>query len=173
MTREQLAQGIMDVAYLEGEFLLRSGKISNFYFDKYQFEADPNLLNAISDFMIELLPDEFDLLGALEMGGIPLAALISVKINKPVVFIRKKAKEYGTKKLAEGPDVNGKKVVMIEDIVTSGGQIILSTHELRKEGAIIEHAICVIDRETLGEQALAAAGVQLKSVYKSSGMPGR
>lgn len=168
MTKEKLASEIYNSAYITGEFLLRSGKISNEYFDKYQFESNPVLLNEIANYMVELLPDDFDLLGALEMGGIPLATLISVKTGKPILFTRKDAKKYGTCKFAEGPDYKGKKVVIIEDVVTSGGQIIISTKDLRDTGAIVENAICVIDRESSGLEALQEHNIALKSVFTMS-----
>ncbi|MDX9789730.1 MAG: orotate phosphoribosyltransferase [Candidatus Kapabacteria bacterium] len=168
MTREQLAAEIYKVSYITGEFLLRSGKISNEYFDKYLFESNPILLDKISEYMIELLPSDFDLLGALEMGGIPLATLIAVKTGKPILFTRKRAKEYGTRKFAEGPDYNGKTIVVIEDVVTSGGQIILSSKELRDTGAVIKDAVCVIDREQAGDEALNGNNIKLTSLFTMS-----
>lgn len=95
MTSQLLAAEIYKASYITGEFLLRSGKISNEYFDKYQFESNPKLLNAISDQMLDILPSEseYDYLGALEMGGIPIATLLSVKTGKPILFTRKRAKE--------------------------------------------------------------------------------
>ena len=168
MTRQQLAGEIYKAAYITGEFLLRSGKTSNEYFDKYQFESNPVLLNAISDHLLDILPNDYDYLGALEMGGIPLATLLSVKTGKPVLFTRKRAKEYGTRRFAEGPDYNGKKILIIEDVVTSGGQIILSTKDLRDTGGIIEHAICVIDRESAGVEALVENNIKLHSLFTMS-----
>jgi orotate phosphoribosyltransferase len=168
MTSKQLAAEIYKVSYITGEFLLRSGKISNEYFDKYQFESNPVLLDKISDFMIDLLPDEFDYFGALEMGGIPLATLLSVKTGKPVLFTRKRSKEYGTCKFAEGPDYNGKKILIVEDVVTSGGQIILSTKDLRDSGGIVENAICVIDRESAGFVALSENNIKLNALFTMS-----
>lgn len=147
MNRNELAKEIYDVAHITGEFLLRSGVISNEYFDKYQFEGRPNILNAIADALVDSVPAGIDALAALEMGGIPIATAISLKTGIPVVFVRKEAKKYGTNKLAEGMNISGKKLLIVEDVVTSGGQIIISAKELRELGAIIEKAICVIDRE--------------------------
>ncbi|MFP4369780.1 MAG: orotate phosphoribosyltransferase, partial [Candidatus Kapaibacterium sp.] len=145
-----------------------SGKISNEYFDKYQFETDPLLLFAICEQMAELLPEDFDMLGALEMGGIPIATVLSQITGKPVCFIRKKAKDYGTAKLAEGPSIESRKLVMIEDVITSGGQVIESAAELRKKGAIITNAICVIDRESGGMEKLIEHSIELKPLFKMS-----
>lgn len=163
---EELAASVYNAAYIIGEFLLRSGKISNEYFDKYQFESDTTLLSQITDNMLELLPKDFDMFSALEMGGIPIATLLALKTGKPILFVRKKAKEYGTCKFAEGPNYEGKKILIIEDVVTSGGQIIISANDLRKTGAIIEEAICVIDRQSGGEEALAKENIKLKSLFK-------
>jgi len=165
MERQELAKRIYDTSHLTGEFELRSGAISNEYFDKYQFESQPDLLFEIAKQMIPLLPDSFDLLAGLEMGGIPIATAISYQTGKPIVFVRKKAKEYGTNKIAEGADINGKKLVIIEDVVTSGGQIVLSTEELRSRGAVISTALCVIDREAGGVESLAKSIIKLKPLF--------
>ncbi|HRP02008.1 MAG TPA: orotate phosphoribosyltransferase [Candidatus Kapabacteria bacterium] len=165
MNRTELAKSIYNTAYITGEFLLRSGKISNEYFDKYQFESIPNILNSIADHFSEIIKQDFDYLAALEMGGIPIATALSLKLNIPMVMVRKKAKEYGTQKFAEGPSIKGKKLLIVEDVVTSGGQIIISTNQLREEGAIIETAICVIDRESGGKEALAAESIQLLPLF--------
>ena len=150
MTREELGKKIYDSSYITGEFVLRSGQTSNEYFDKYQFESRPELLGEIAKQIKVLLPEDFDILAGLEVGGIPIATALSLETGKPVVFVRKKAKEYGTCKFAEGVDVKNKKVVIIEDVVTSGGQVIFSTEDLRKAGAIIDTALCVINRESGG-----------------------
>lgn len=168
MTRIELAKAIYDAAYITGNFTLRSGVISNEYFDKYQFEARPNILKFIASELIPLLPANYDLLGALEMGGIPIATAISLTTNDLVVFIRKEAKDYGTAKFAEGPEIAGKRICLIEDVVTSGGQILKSAEMLRSAGAIIESAVCVIDRESGGKEALYNSGIELKSLFTMS-----
>ncbi|QLH53995.1 MAG: Orotate phosphoribosyltransferase [Candidatus Kapaibacterium sp.] len=168
MTRKELGKEIYKVSLLRGEFRLRSGILSNEYFDKYQFESDPKLLREIAKGMINFLPNDFDLIAGLETGGIPLATAIALEINKPIVFVRKKAKEYGTMKLAEGPNVQGMKVVVIEDVVTSGGQIIKSIEDLRNLGAICNLALCVIDREQGGKENLAKIGIELRSLFTIS-----
>ena len=168
MKNMELAKSIFDASYITGEFLLRSGKISNEYFDKYRFESNPKLLDKITDEMLKLIPKDTEILGALEMGGIPIASLLSLKSGLPVCFIRKKAKEYGTKNIAEGLDFKAKKMLLVEDVVTSGGQIILSANELRASGAIIENAVCVIDRESGGVEALKNENINLYSLFTMS-----
>lgn len=165
MTREELGLEIYKVSLLRGEFKLRSGLTSNEYFDKYQFESQPKLLREIAKSLIELLPMDFDILAGLETGGIPLATAIALELEKPIVFVRKKAKEYGTMKLAEGPEILGKRLVVIEDVVTSGGQIIKSIDDLRTLGAICNIALCVIDRQQGGKENLAKIGVELRSLF--------
>ena len=166
MTRTELAKKIYDVAYLKGEFLLRSGKISNEYFDKYQFESSPLLLKSIAKEFTPIISKlDFDYLAALEMGGIPIATAISLEVNKDVVFVRKKAKEYGTQKFAEGPNIAGKKLLIVEDVITSGGQVILSKNQLQSEGAIINDVICVIDRESGGKELLNENNLNLYSLF--------
>lgn len=166
MTKEELGKSIFNVAHLIGEFKLRSGAVSNEYFDKYQFEARPHLLKSIANHFSGIVKDlDFDYLAALEMGGIPIATALSLTDEYEMVFVRKKAKEYGTSKLAEGPDIAGKRLLVVEDVVTSGGQIILSVDDLRKRGAIIDSAICVIDREAGGVESLKASGINLISLF--------
>ncbi len=168
MTRKDLARKVYDAAYITGRFVLRSGAISSEYFDKYRFESDPALLRAICEAALDILPSDFDVLAGLEMGGIPLAVELSQLTSKPACFVRKKPKEYGTRQLAEGLDVEGKKLLVVEDVVTSGGQIVLSVKDLRERGAIIEKAFCVIDRESSGKDNLAKIGVELTPLFTMS-----
>jgi len=160
-----LARDVCQAAYLEGDFLLRSGRRSSFYFDKYRFESDPRLLSRITSALRGLVPAGTELLGGLELGGVPLATALSLATGIPVVFVRKKAKEYGTAKLAEGPEVTGRRVLVVEDVVTSGGQVVESVQALREYGAVIETALCVVDRAGGGAEALGAIGVELRPLF--------
>ncbi|MES2765592.1 MAG: orotate phosphoribosyltransferase [Bacteroidota bacterium] len=168
MTREELAKAIYDVSHLTGTFTLRSGAVSNEYFDKYLFEARPDVLKAIAEHLAELLPEETEILAGLEMGGIPIATALSLKTGLPGAFVRKEAKKYGTAKIAEGADLKGKRIVVVEDVVTSGGQVILSAADLRGLGADILCAVCVIDRESGGKEKLAAEGIELRALFTMS-----
>ena len=164
--KKDLAKHVFNISHITGEFKLRSGVISNEYFDKYQFESNSELLISIAiqlNRFASIL--QFDYLAALEMGGIPIATAMSMLNKKSMVFVRKEAKQYGTAKLAEGPDINGKSLLIIEDVVTSGGQIILSANDLRERGAVITDAICVIDRESGGKEKLAEVGIKLHSLF--------
>jgi orotate phosphoribosyltransferase len=162
--RQDLARRVFEASHLTGRFLLRSGKISDEYFDKYLFEADPVLLREIAEAMLPLIPEDTSALAGLEMGGIPLATILSQITGLPTLFVRKMAKAYGTCKLAEGGDP-GRKLVIVEDVVTSGGQIQASAKALRDEGAMITRVICVIDRQQGGVQNLAEDGLQLRALF--------
>jgi orotate phosphoribosyltransferase len=165
MTRTDLAQAIYNVSHLTGEFLLRSGKTSNEYFDKYQFESQPALLREIAKAMIPLIPAGTEYLGALEMGGIPIATALSLESGIPIVFIRKEAKEYGTCKFAEGPDFNGKRILLIEDVITTGGQVVTSCTDMRAVGAKIDHVLCVIDRSEGQNERITAIGLTHHALF--------
>ena len=129
--REGLAREIYDRTHLTGEFVLRSGAVSNEYFDKYLFESDPVLLRSIGEALVPLVPDGTEVLAGLELGGIPLATMLSQLTGLPALFVRKEAKTYGTCRLAEGGEVDGRRLTIVEDVVTSGGQVVLSAEDLR------------------------------------------
>lgn len=163
---DNLAKEIYDSAHLKGEFKLRSGQISQEYFDKYMFETQPSVLCEIAKRMKELVPKDIDFLAGLEMGGIPLATAISLLSNHDLLFVRKQAKEYGTCKVAEGKEFCGKKICIVEDVVTTGGQIIKSVQELRECGGIVEDVICVIQREEDVTTRLEKAGLRLSALFR-------
>jgi len=146
MNKKDLAQAIKDTVLLTGDFLLRSGEKSTQYFDKYLFESSPALLRNIVHYMKDIIPSDAEVLAGLEMGGIPIAVALSLETGIPVVFVRKKAKEYGTRKITEGCSIQDKKVCVVEDVVTTGGQVVSSVQAMRKEGALIDHVICAIHR---------------------------
>jgi orotate phosphoribosyltransferase len=120
--------------------------------------------------MVSLLPTDVDALAGLELGGVPLATLLSQRTGLPTLFVRKKAKDYGTCRLAEGGDVQGRRLAIIEDVVTTGGQIITSAEALRAAGAHIDVVVCVIDREAGGAARLTAAGLTLRSLFTMSSL---
>ncbi|MGC4774017.1 orotate phosphoribosyltransferase [Micromonospora chalcea] len=158
-----LARRVYDTCHLTGRFHLRSGQVSDEYFDKYLFEGKPELLREVAEAMVALLP-ECDVLAGIEMGGIPIATVMSQLTGLPTVFVRKQAKEYGTAKLAEGGRVSGLRVVVVEDVVTTGGALLTSCGQLRSVGAQVETVVCAIDREQGGRENLAAEGLHLHAV---------
>jgi orotate phosphoribosyltransferase len=165
MDRVELGRRIYDTAHLTGHFLLRSGATSDEYFDKYLLEADPALLHAIAEAMVPLVPPTIDALAGLELGGVPLATELSQLTGVATRFVRKEAKAYGTCRLAEGGDVEGLRLVVVEDVVTSGGQVVMSCADLRERGAEIVRVLCVIDREAGGAAALQAEGLDLHALF--------
>jgi orotate phosphoribosyltransferase len=165
MPHASLAAEIRRVAKIHGTFTLRSGRESSTYFDKYLFESDPRLLRAIAEAMAALVPSDTDVLAGLEMGGIPVATILSQVTGIPAAFIRKARKTYGTGKFAEGAVLAGRSVVLVEDVVSSGGALLDAVAMLREEGVEPTLALCVIDRQSGGREKLAAAGVELRALF--------
>lgn len=163
-----IAREIKLASKLTGEFVLRSGARSNTYFDKYLFESNPTLLAAIAKQMAPLVPADTEIIAGLEMGGIPVVTALSLATGLPAAYLRKQKKSYGTAKYVEGPELVGKNVVMIEDVVSSGGAILDTLTMLRADGINPSVALCVIDRETGGLEALQAEGIQLISLLTMS-----
>lgn len=159
-----LAADIDSCCRLTGEFTLRSGQVSNEYFDKYLFESQPALLARVAAQMEALVPEGTELLGGLELGGVPIATMLSSLTGHATLFVRKKAKEYGTCKLAEGPAVEGRRVTLVEDVITTGGAVRDATRELRARGAIVEVVICAIDRSPDGINPLADVDLEVRPV---------
>ncbi|WP_422738922.1 orotate phosphoribosyltransferase [Micromonospora sp. WMMD729] len=170
-----LARRVYETCHLTGSFRLRSGRTSAEYFDKYLFEAEPGLLREVAEAMVGLLP-ECDVLAGMEMGGIPIATVMSQLTGLPTAFVRKQAKEYGTGKAAEGSPADGRRVVVIEDVVTTGGALLASCRQLRAAGAKVETVVCAIDREQGGQENLAAEGLRLSAALTrrdlESALPG-
>ena len=146
MEKSDLAKKIFQTCYLQGNFTLRSGITSKEYFDKYTIESSPELLSAIRDYLIPLIPKNTEGLAALEMGGLPIGTALSLKTKIPVYFVRKKAKDYGTQRICEGGEIKGKRLCIIEDVITTGGQVIQSVKKLREQGALVDSVLCIIYR---------------------------
>jgi orotate phosphoribosyltransferase len=144
--RDGLAAEISAVARRRGSFRLRSGALTGEYFDKYRFESEPDLLRRIASRLIRLLPSDTAILAGLELGGVPLATVMSLETGLPVVFVRKAPKDYGTCQAIEGRSVTGKKVAVIEDVITTGGMVIQGAARLREAGAQLTAILCVIWR---------------------------
>ncbi len=166
--RSDLARRLYQACHLSGSFKLRSGVVATSYFDKYRFESDPLLLHEIAVALRPLVPTDVDALAGLELGGVPIATALSRETGLPALFVRKKAKDYGTCRLAEGGLVEGRRLLVIEDVVTSGGQLLASCRDLRGLGAEIVGALCVIDREAGGAESLAGEGITLRALFLAS-----
>ena len=168
MDKAQLARRVQETCYLSGHFVLRSGQVADFYFDKYQFESDPLLLRAVAELAAALVPPGTEILAGLELGGVPISTALSLLTGLPQVLVRKQAKTYGTARLSEGPDVAGRRLLVVEDVITTGGQVVASTEELRARGALVETVLCVIDRRvgpSTGADVLERAGLSVRSVF--------
>lgn len=171
MTRDELARGLREAAYLEGDFVLRSGKRSKYYLDKYLFETKPALLRAlgraIAETMREHEPDA-ELIAGPELGAVALAAAASLETELPFLLVRKGAKDYGTSKRLEGAFAEGQSVCLVEDVVTTGGAALEAVEALREAGLQVSTAICVVDREEGGVDAFARQAVRLRPLYRAS-----
>ena len=168
MDRPRLAARINASCRLTGSFILRSGQIAEYYFDKYQFEGEPELLAAVAAQAIALIPAGTEVLAGLELGGVPIATALSLATGLEAIFVRKQAKQYGTARLAEGGPVAGRRVLVVEDVITTGGQVVMSTEDLRRLGAIVDTVLCVIDRSGGRHDAMDAAGLTVSSLFTSA-----
>ncbi|HEX7821799.1 MAG TPA: orotate phosphoribosyltransferase [Sphingobium sp.] len=155
MTDSSLPAAVSAVATLNGAFRLRSGQISTQYFDKYRFEADPALLRRVAAAMIALLPATAEILAGLELGGVPIATAMSLATGLPAAFIRKEAKDYGTCQAVEGTQVRGRRVVLIEDVITTGGAVADAVTLVEASGGTVIGVVCAIWRGE-GEPRIAA-----------------
>ena len=164
----QLARDIDAHCRLRGEFVLRSGQVATEYFDKYLFEADPLLRGRVVQQMAGRLPPTTEVLGGLELGGVPLATALSQLTGLPMLLVRKQAKEYGTRKLAEGDNPAGRHVTLVEDVITTGGAVIAAAGALRALGACVTTVVCAIDRSAPGHTGLAAAGLDLRAILTNA-----
>ena len=164
MDKAELAKRVVEVALRRGEFKLRSGQTSNVYFDKYQFEASPVLLKEIAKHMVALVPADTEVLAGLELGGVPIATALSFETGLPTAFVRKERKTYGTCLIAEGSALRGKRVCIVEDVITTGGAVVDSAQELREEGALLNTVLSVIFRGEGGKDKLAEAGLKRVSL---------
>ena len=174
MTDDELKLVLREAAYLEGDFVLRSGRRSRYYLDKYRFETRPDILGALGDRVAaaaaELEPDAVRLAGP-ELGAVALAGLafgVLFGSGLPFVIVRKAAKEYGTSNRVEGAYDEGDVVCLVEDVVTSGGALIEAVAALREAGLVVRSAVCVVDREEGGAEALGGQGVRLAPIFRAS-----
>lgn len=167
---DELGVKLREHALLEGDFLLRSGRRSSYYLDKYRFETRPELLGPLGQRLAaaagEHEPDAVRLAGPA-LGAVALAASASLASGLPFVIVRDSAKEYGTANRLEGPFEQGELVCLLEDVVTSGGALAEAVDALREAGLVVRNAICVVDREEGGADALARIGVRLRSLYRA------
>jgi orotate phosphoribosyltransferase len=167
---DELAAALVEHAYLEGDFLLRSGKRSRYYLDKYRFETRPELLRPIGERIAAIVSEhapDATRLAAPELGAVALAAAASLASSLPFLIVRKEAKEYGTGNRLEGPYGDGECVCLVEDVVTSGGALVEAVDAVRAAGLVVHTAVCVVDREEGGADALARHAVRLRPLFRA------
>ena len=168
MTRDELARRIAEVALLRGEFTLRSGRKSNYYLDKYLFETQPDILKELGRMFAERIPPGVDRLAGPELGAISLAAAASMTSGKPFVIVRNQKKGYGSGKLIEGTLKAGERVLVIEDVLTTGGQVLEAVESLEGAGAKVEGIVGVLDRQEGARQNIESAGYRFDALFTTA-----
>jgi orotate phosphoribosyltransferase len=168
---EALARELVAASYLKGDFVLRSGKRSNVYFDKYLFETKPAILRRLGTYLAELLPLETEVIAAPELGAVLLGGALSLETGKPLVLVRKETKDYGTSKAIEGRLEQGQKVTIVEDVLTTGGEAIKAAEKVRAAGGEVLMLVAVLDREEGAEENLRAAGIAYRPLFRKSDLP--
>jgi orotate phosphoribosyltransferase len=168
---DELGRRLVDVALLEGDFTLRSGRRSRWYLDKYRFETDPELLRALGERLAAAIrasePDTVRIAGPA-LGAVALAASAAMASGLPFIIVRGETKEYATGNRIEGPHEPGELVCLVEDVVTSGGAAVEAVAALRDAGLRVANAVCVIDREEGGADGLARTAVRLRPLFRAS-----
>jgi orotate phosphoribosyltransferase len=165
MTDDQLAQRIAQAALLHGQFTLRSGRQSKYYLDKYLFETQPDILAALGERFARHVDERVDRLAGAELGGIPLVTAASLATGKPTVLIRNQKKDYGTARQLEGKLEPGERVLLVEDIATTGGQVLEAAKVIHEAGATVVKIVAVIDREEGARENIEAAGFTFASLF--------
>jgi orotate phosphoribosyltransferase len=171
VNEQDLIEKLVERAYLEGDFVLRSGRHSKYYLDKYRFETVPELLGAIGEkISISIAEHEPEAvrIAAPELGAVALAAAASLASLLPFLIVRKEAKGYGTSNKLEGISESGELVCLVEDVVTSGGAALQAVEAVREAGLVCRTAVCVVDREEGGSDELARHGVRLWPLFRAS-----
>lgn len=168
MEKNELARRIRDAAYLEGDFTLRSGRKSKYYLDKYLFETQPDILHALGDLFAAHVADSTTLIAGAELGGVSLAAAASMASGRPFVIIRNAKKDYGTAKPYEGKLTDADSVLLVEDIATTGGQVLEAAKLIREIGARVERIVAVIDRQEGARENIEQAGFAFSALFTKS-----
>jgi orotate phosphoribosyltransferase len=164
--REALARELVKASYLKGDFVLRSGRRSDRYFDKFLFETDPALLKEVGRHLAALVPPQTQRLAAPELGAVLLGGAVSMESGLPLVLVRKEPKGYGTTKQLEGRHEVGERVTVIEDVVTTGGDSLRSVEVLRNAGLEVIHLVVVLDRGEGGEENIREAGIPYSPLFR-------
>lgn len=162
---DELAAKIKSAAYLEGDFTLRSGRKSKYYLDKYLFETQPAILRQIAKRFTQFVHDQIDCIAGAELGGVPLATAVALETDKPFIIVRNKRKDYGTGKDFEGALSAGQRVLLVEDIATTGGQVLEAAKVITGAGAIVDKIVAVIDRQEGAGRNIEQAGFKFQALF--------
>jgi orotate phosphoribosyltransferase len=163
-----LGRDLVAAAYLEGDFVLASGKHSRYYFDKYLFETQPSLLGRLAEFLAEALPPDTERLAGPELGAVALAAAVSLRTGLPFVIVKKQSKDYGTRRSIEGELNAGDRVTVVEDILTTGAAAVRAADAVTEAGGVVLKIVAVVDREEGAAENIAAAGYQYEPLFRRS-----
>lgn len=164
MTHAELIQRVRQTAFLEGDFTLRSGRKSRYYVDKYLFETQPDVLRVLGDLFTQRVRPDTTLIAGAELGGVALAAAASMSSGRPFVIIRNAKKDYGTQKMFEGKLAAGDRVLLVEDIATTGGQVLEAAKVIQEAGAVVQRIVAVLDRQEGARANIEAAGFVFESL---------
>lgn len=167
---EVLGRDVVAASLLRGDFLLSSGARSSYYLDKYLFETQPSILRRVGRALAAHVPRGTQRIAGTELGAVALAAAVSLETDLPFVIARKTSKAYSTERLVEGGLQPGDRVVVIEDVITSGAQAIRAAERIREAGGVPIAILAVIDREEGGAEAMAAARLPYVSLFTRSGL---
>jgi orotate phosphoribosyltransferase len=170
MTRDELARRIGQVALLRGEFTLRSGRKSSYYLDKYRFETQPDILLELGKMIAGHITPDIDRIAGPELGAVPLAAAAAMASGKPAIFIRNQKKDYGSNKQIEGVFNPGETVLLVEDIMTTGGQVVEAAKTVEAAGLKVKKIVGVIDRLEGARQNIESAGYAFESLFTTKDM---
>jgi len=164
MTDEELFEAIKSAALLRGEFTLRSGRKSKYYLDKYLFEARPAILKELGRRFARYVTPQTTRIAGAELGGVALAAAASMASGRPFVIVRNAKKGYGTQKMYEGQLEKGDHVLLVEDVATTGGQVLEAARTLAEAGATVDKIVAVIDRQEGARENIESAGYAFESL---------
>ena len=165
MTREEIARRIAELSVLHGSFTLRSGRTSTWYIDKYRFSTDPDVLKSLGELFRDRIPPETTRLAGAELGGIPLVTTAAMASGLPCLFVRNQKKDYGTAQRFEGHLDQGDRLTLLEDVATTGGQVLEAARDLEAAGATIIRIISTVDRLEGARQNIESAGYAFDSLF--------
>lgn len=169
--RAELAQSLVDAAYLRGDFVLSSGGRSSYYFDKYLFETKPWILTKVAKHLAARIPGDVDRIAGPELGAVALATAVSLESGLPFVIVRKGAKGYGTSRSLEGEMHEGERILMIEDVISTASEALRAARIVSGAGGRVGRILAVIDREQDGRDNITEAGFELDALFRLSELP--